>query len=95
MNPTDDQALARAIEHRRMMRSSLAAENRLKGLAPKPRASTPAGRLAAIMEVIRGAYPDWERPRVKDIARVAACSKGVAREARHWAIANGCWPYPS
>jgi hypothetical protein len=95
VNPQDDHSLARAIEHRRMMKSSLGAENRLKGRAPTPRAPTPAGRLAQVMEAVRSAYPDHERPRVKDIARTARCSLGMAREARRWAVANGCWPYPS
>jgi hypothetical protein len=95
MNPTDDQALARAIEHRRMMQSSLGAENRLKGRTPKPRASTAAGRLVQVMEAVRAGFPDGERPRLRDIARVGACSVQTAREARRWAVANGQWPYPS
>lgn len=95
MNPHDDQALAHAIEHRKMMRSSLHAESRCRGLKPATctRKPIPADRLAAILSAVRAAFPGRVRPNVQQIASAAGCTRELAREARRVAIASKRWPY--
>jgi hypothetical protein len=105
MNAHDDQALARAIEHRRTMRQSLHAERRCKGV--KPAASrrrailptsaagrrVPTDRLDEVREIVVKTWPAGRRVSLKMICETARCSPQTAQAMRDRELKAGSWPY--
>jgi hypothetical protein len=97
VNVPDESALDRAYSHRRSIRAFLKVERRARGqIAAAPRQKALAigpERLGEILAILVSTFPPCARPPIREIARVARCTRDAASEARRLAIKAGTWPF--